>query len=178
MVYGTLKQIGGFVFVDSELGGGTTFRLYFRPAAVKTQNGAAAAQGSTAVEKRHATQTILVVEDEASVRNLVASALRADDYRLLLASSAEEAIQMIESTSEHIDLLLTDAIMPGRSGVELADTLLAQRPGLRVIIMSGYTEDTLEGFDGRIEFLQKPFAPRELRRRIREALSHVGESSS
>jgi PAS domain S-box-containing protein len=177
MVYGTLKQIGGFVFVDSELGRGTTFRLYFRPAAAKPQN-AAPVPANNAVANRGAVQTILVVEDEPSVRNLVASALRADDYRLLLAASAEEALQLIESTSGHIDLLLTDAIMPGRSGIELADMLLPGRPGLRVIIMSGYTEETLEGFDGRIEFLQKPFAPRELRRRIRDALSHVGESSS
>jgi PAS domain S-box-containing protein len=178
MVYGTLKQIGGFVFVDSELGQGTTFRLYFRPAVVKAQNAAATGQEDVAAEKRGVVQTILVVEDEPSVRNLVASALRADDYRLLLASSGEEALQLIESTSEHIDLLLTDAIMPGRSGIELAETLLAQRPGLRVIIMSGYTEETLQGFDRRIELLQKPFAPRDLRRRIREALTHVGESSS
>ena len=71
-----------------------------------------------------------------------------------------------------IDLLLTDAMMPGKSGVELADLMIARRPGLPVIIMSGYTEDTLEvaGHSGPVTLLQKPFTPRELRRRIREAL--------
>jgi two-component system cell cycle sensor histidine kinase/response regulator CckA len=178
MVYGTLKQIGGFIFVDSELGRGTTFRLYFRPASSRSPAAANPPPHGGVVDTRGGVQTILVVEDEPAVRNLVASALRADDYRLLLAGSAEEALRLTESSSEHIDLLLTDAIMPGRSGIELADLLLSKRPGLRVIVMSGYTEENLEGLDGRVELLQKPFAPRELRRRIREALSHARESSS
>jgi two-component system, cell cycle sensor histidine kinase and response regulator CckA len=178
MVYGTLKQIGGYVFVDSEQGHGTTFRLYFRPASSRPQNGVAPAQSGVVDSGRADLHTILVVEDEPAVRNLVASALRADDYRLLLASSAEEALQMVEASSERIDLLLTDAIMPGRSGIELANLLLKKRPGLRVIVMSGYTEESLDGLDDRVELLQKPFAPRELRRRIREALDQLRESSS
>lgn len=179
MVYGTLKQIGGFVFVDSEIGHGTSFRLYFRPAAAKVESAASTSNPGDATEgNRSGPQTILVVEDEPSVRNLVASSLRADDYRLLLAGSAEDALRLLDESSEQIDLLLTDAIMPGRSGIELANMLLAKQPGLRVIVMSGYTEETLEGLNDRIELLQKPFAPRELRRRIRDTLVHVRESSS
>ena len=92
----------------------------------------------------------MIVEDEPSVRSLVASALRHDGYRLLIASSAEEALTLAGAHDGPIDLLLTDAMMPGKSGVELASLLTAQRPGLPVIIMSGYTEDTLDvpGLEG------------------------------
>jgi DNA-binding response OmpR family regulator len=114
----------------------------------------------------------MIVEDEPAVRNLVASALRHDGYQLLLASSAEEAAEMAAAHEGPIDLLLTDAMMPGKSGVELADLMIARRPGLPVIIMSGYTEETLEvaGHQGPVALLQKPFTPRELRRRIRDVL--------
>ena len=114
----------------------------------------------------------MVVEDETAVRNLVASALRHDGYHLLLATSAEEALLLDESHPGPIDLLLTDAIMPGKSGIELAAAMVARRPGLPVIIMSGYTEETLTGFplDKPISLLQKPLTPRELRRRIRDVL--------
>ena len=173
MVYGTLKQIGGFIFVESEVNRGTTFRLYFPPAAEQP----AAAPGASVSEaapkpenKGH--ETLLVVEDETAVRNLVASALRHDGYHLLLATSAEEALKLDDGHQGPIDLLLTDAIMPGKSGIELAAAMAARRPGLPVIIMSGYTEETLTGapLEKAISLLQKPFTPRELRRRIRDVL--------
>jgi two-component system, cell cycle sensor histidine kinase and response regulator CckA len=169
MVYGTLKQSGGFIFVDSELDRGTTFQLYFPPAAppVAAPRGAAAQE-----EERRGHETLLIVEDEPSVRNLVASALRHEGFDLLVASSAEEALSIADSHAGPIDLLLTDAIMPGRSGVELASLMTERVPGLPVIIMSGYTEETLSvaGTDRVVALLQKPFTPRELRKRIREAL--------
>jgi PAS domain S-box-containing protein len=169
MVYGTLKQIGGFIFVDSEIDRGTTFQLYFPPAAVR-EPAADARQGADA--GRRGRETLLIVEDEPSVRNLVASALRHDAYRLLLAGSAEEALVVSDGHDGPIDLLLTDAMMPGKSGVELAGLMADRRPGIPVIIMSGYTEETLDmpGLNGRITLLQKPFTPRELRRRLREVL--------
>jgi two-component system cell cycle sensor histidine kinase/response regulator CckA len=166
MVYGTLKQMGGFVFVDSEVGRGTTFRLYFPPAAM------AAAPAATADTARRGHETLLIVEDEPAVRNLVASALRHDGYHLLLATSAEEALKMADAHEGPLDLLLTDAVMPGKSGIELANAMVARRPGLPVIVMSGYTEETLTvgGLSEPIALLQKPFTPRELRLRIRERL--------
>jgi two-component system cell cycle sensor histidine kinase/response regulator CckA len=171
MVYGSLKQIGGFIFVDSEIDRGTTFRLYFKPAAPPVVVPARReADGSGG-------ETILVAEDEPAVRNLVASSLRSEGYRLLITASAEEALATADAFPDPIHLLLTDAIMPGRSGVELANLLAARRPSLRIIVMSGYTEETLNGFDGRVALLQKPFAPKELRRRVREALDHVRENS-
>ena len=167
MVYGTLKQIGGFIFVDSEVDRGTTFRLYFPPAvdrAAATPPDAAPAPAAATARKGH--ETLLIVEDEDSVRNLVASALRHDGYELLLAKSAEDALRLDEQHKGPIDLLLTDAIMPGKSGIELAAVMAARRPALPVIIMSGYTEETLTvaPLDKPISLLQKPFTPRELRR--------------
>ncbi len=174
MVYGTLKQIGGFIFADSEVGRGTTFRLYFRPAATEPQPARAATIDAPDAKDR---RTVLVVEDEPAVRNLVASTLRADGYRLLIAGSAEEALQLADDHHEAIDLLVTDAIMPGKTGIELARLLSAKRPNLHVIVMTGYRQDTVAGFDDGINLLQKPFAPKELRDRIRDALVHVRENS-
>jgi len=167
MVYGTLKQIGGFIFVDSEPGRGTTFHLFFPPAAAAPARPAQPPRD----QERRGHETLLVVEDEPVVRNLVASALRQDGFELLLAASAEEALSIVENRDRAVDLVLTDATMPGKSGVELAALMTARSPGLPVIIMSGYTDETLAlGAGSAIELLQKPFTPRELRRRIREAL--------
>ena len=170
MVYGTLKQSGGFIFVESEVDRGTTFRLYF-PATPAPEPVAAPSSTARAGE-RYGHETLLIAEDEPSVRNLVASALRHDGYRLLLAGSAEEALTLASAHGGPIDLLLTDAMMPGKTGMELASLLTAQRPGIPVIIMSGYTEETLDipGLKDPIALLQKPFSPRDLRRRIREVL--------
>jgi PAS domain S-box-containing protein len=172
MVYGTLKQIGGFIFVDSEIDRGTTFSLYFRPALRVAPVPAAAPRSSDARHGR-GSETLLVVEDETAVRKLVASALKHDGYHLLLASSAEEAIAVADGYDGTIDLLLTDAIMPGKSGLELANLMVARRPGLSVVVMSGYTEDNLEisGLVEPVSLIQKPFTPNDLRRRIREALN-------
>jgi two-component system cell cycle sensor histidine kinase/response regulator CckA len=169
MVYSTLKQIGGFIFVDSELDRGTTFRLYFPPA---TPMSVAAAALPGRDDHPRGNETVLVAEDEPAVRNLVASALRRAGYRLLLASSAEEALGLADAHDGRIDLLLTDAIMPGKSGLELAHLMVARRPGLPVIVMSGYTEENLSisRLTEPVSLLQKPFTPRGLCRRIREVL--------
>ena len=110
----------------------------------------------------------MVVDDEAAVRNLVASALRHDGYHLLVATSAEDAIAMADTHEGPIDLLLTDAMMPGRSGIELASIMVVRRPGLPVIVMSGYTEESLSiaGLTEPVSLLQKPFTPRGLCRRV------------
>jgi two-component system cell cycle sensor histidine kinase/response regulator CckA len=174
MVYGTLKQIGGFIFADSEPDRGATFRLYFRPAAAEHPTSQSATVDAADARIR---RTVLVVEDEPAVRNSVASTLRTDGYRLLIAGSAEEALQLAADHHEAIDLLVTDAILPGKTGIELARLLTAQRPNLQVIVMTGYRQDTVAGFDESVNLLQKPFAPKELRDRIRNALVHVRENS-
>ncbi len=175
MVYGTLKQIGGFIFVDSAIGRGATFHLFFTPAALRPASAPsrpAAKRPPPAVSDRKGHETLLIVEDEPAVRNMVASALKNDGYTLLLAVSAEEALEMSDAFDGPIDLLLTDAIMPGRSGIELTNLMAARRPGLPVIVMSGYTEEMLSGdeLSQPLTLLHKPFTPRELRRRIRDVL--------
>ena len=165
MVYGTIQQSGGFIFVDSEAGRGTTFRLYFRPSP-RTEPGSPAADPVLGA-------TILVVEDEAAVRNLVLAALASEGYRLLPAASAEEALEVAARDGRTIDLLLTDANMPGIGGVELAARLTAIHPALRVVVMSGYTdgEVSVPGSKSPVSFMPKPFTPKELRLRIRDVLA-------
>ena len=162
MVYGTIKQCSGFVFIESEIGRGTTIELWF-PAATEA---AAAAAGP-----RSGAGTVLVVDDEPAVRTLVTSTLRADPVKVLLATSAEEAIA-IAGVHRDIDVLLTDAVMPGKSGIELARLLVSERPGLRVLIMTGYTPDAaaIDELPQPVVVLQKPFSPSDLRKRVREAL--------
>jgi PAS domain S-box-containing protein len=176
MVYGTVKQVGGFISVESEVGKGTTFALYFPPAArttdARAQHAAEPDRSGAGAADRRGRETLLIVEDEVAVRNLVASALRNEGYTLLLAASAEEALQIVARHQGPIDLLLTDAIMPGQSGLDLARTLASRCPGVAVILMSGYTEDTLPGADAeQFSLLQKPFTPRALRQRIRDTLA-------
>jgi two-component system, cell cycle sensor histidine kinase and response regulator CckA len=167
MVYGTLKQIGGFIFVDSEIGRGTTFTLFF-PVVRRGEEQPRPAPSRASERRGH--ETVLIVEDEPAVRGLIASALRNEGYQLMIASSAEEALTLAGEGGVPIDLLLTDATMPGGSGVELASLLTTRSPGLPVIIMSGYTEEALSMIDPGVELLQKPFTPRDLRLRIRQAL--------
>jgi PAS domain S-box-containing protein len=177
MVYGTLKQVGGFIFVDSEIGRGTTFSLFFPPAPMHTVT---VPQPPVEERKVQSHETLLVVEDETAVRNLVASSLRNEGYRLLLASSAEEALAIAEVHRGGIDLLLTDAVMPGQSGIELARQLVTREPGLPVILMSGYTEETVPtqgGLEPAMTLLPKPFTPRDLRQRIRAVLDRRSPKS-
>jgi CheY-like chemotaxis protein len=168
MVYGTLKQIGGFVFVSSEMARGTTFSLFIPPA--RQPNAVAAPSARTGALGRRA--TILVAEDEPAVRQIVAATLRSD-YEVLLAASAEEALALADTLQEAPTLLLTDAVMPGRSGVELASALVRKWPTLRVLFMSGYTEENLSIPESTqvIGVVHKPFTPRALRERIREAVA-------
>jgi PAS domain S-box-containing protein len=163
MVYGTVQQSGGCIFVDSELNRGTTFRLYFPPAAEAPEAPAAAASEAT----------ILVVEDEVPVRNLVLAALRGQGYRLLAAGAADEAIELAARQAHRIDLLLTDASMPGMGGVELATHLVRSQPAMRVVVMSGYTRDevAVPGAAAPVAFMQKPFTPTQLRVKVRDVLA-------
>jgi CheY-like chemotaxis protein len=167
MVWGTVKQSGGFVSVESGVDKGTTFKLCFPassartdPAPPRARDGAAPAAAPPA--------TLLVVEDEEAVRALVVATLAQEGYHVLQARSADDALGLTEIDS--IDLLLTDAMMPGTSGIELARTLVARRPELPVIVMSGYTDEMLRPAGWDVPVLQKPFSPSELRRRIRDTL--------
>jgi CheY-like chemotaxis protein len=167
MVYGTVKQSGGFIFVDSAPGSGSTFRLLFPPAGMRA---AAAAPAVPRVAGRQ--PMVLVVEDEVSVRALVSSTLSRDGYTVLPTASADEALDLVTDAGA-IDLLLTDASMPGTSGLALARVMLAARPSLPVIVMSGYSDQMLDvsALPQSVTIMRKPFTPTELRQRIRQALN-------
>jgi hypothetical protein len=173
MVYGTVKQSAGYIFVESQEGVGTVFKLYFPAADAPESVGAGAAPKVPAATARTGQPTVLVVEDETAVRNLVVTALSLDGYRVLYASSADTALEAAAAEAGTIDVLLTDANMPGRSGLELAGVLVQQRPGLSVIVMSGYTDEMLKvsGLPTAVNLLSKPFTPKDLRQKVRDVLN-------
>ncbi len=169
-VYGIVKQSGGYIWVYSELGKGSSFKVYLprveeAVSAVKTE-GPASATG-----QGH--ETILLVEDEPAVRELTHRALGDRGYTVIEAASPEEAEQLAERHGTKIHLLLTDVVMAGMSGRELAKRLTARYPSLHVLYMSGYTYNVIAE-DGTLEeglsFLQKPFTPQTLTQKVREAL--------
>jgi PAS domain S-box-containing protein len=172
MVYGTVKQSGGYIWAYSEQGIGTTFKIYLPAveAAVETEPRRAPA---TELGRLGGTETILLVEDEDGVREVIEETLRARGYRVLAASRGSEALQIAEFIEDDIHLLVTDVVMPHMSGREVALRLTARRPDLRVLYLSGYTDDAIlhHGIlDPGTYFLQKPFAAVELARKVREVL--------
>ncbi len=163
-VYGIVTQSGGHIAVTSKVGAGTTFRLYFpriaEPAAVpKPLRDEAQARG---------TETILVVEDEAAVRRLVHRILTGVGYSVRVAETRGEALFALKESASAVSLLLTDVVMPSLSGPDLAEELCGLQPGLKVLYMSGYTENLTVG--ERAAFIGKPFNTGELTRKVREVL--------
>ncbi len=164
-VYGIVKQSDGFIFVDSVEQQGATFTIYF-PRAAEPDAAAARATGEAPADV-----VVLLVEDEAAVRALAAGVLRRQGLTVLEAPNAATALQVAEN-QHRIDLLLTDIIMPGGSGHELAQQLRRQRPGIRVVYMSGYTDEGVRqaAAAGGIPFVQKPFSTHALVKIVNEAL--------
>jgi len=172
-VYGIVKQSGGYIWVFSELGRGTTFKIYW-PRVAST--GETAAQVITRVEFQKVepgTETILVVEDEANLRYLARQYLEKQGYRVIEAADGAVAMQIAVAHEGVIHLLLTDVIMPGMNGRELAQRISEIRPNVKVLYMSGYTENVI-GQDGMLDagvrLLQKPFNLRDLKSKVREVL--------
>ncbi len=172
MVYGIVQQAGGNLAVWSEKGKGTAISAWL-PADLETRDEQPAPGRQAAPARSRAGETILLVEDEDVVRRLAAQVLGSQGYRVVEASSGPEALAKAEALGGPIDLLLTDVVMSGMSGRELAEQLVARRPGLRVLYMSGYTEDAVlrHGvFQNRVAFLGKPFSPPALIHKLREVL--------
>ncbi len=172
-VFGIVKQFGGHIFVYSEPGQGTTFKVYLP----RTEGAVVPAPARASEPGLGGTETILVLEDDPSIRQVIRRFLEMSAYTVLEAGSPRQALELAGSYERRIDLLLTDVVLPEMSGRELADHLVRQRPGLLVLYMSGYTDDAIV-HQGRLEpdtaFLQKPFAPDALLRRIREVLGPGG----
>ena len=180
-VYGIVKQSGGSIWAYSELGQGSVFKIYLpmvsdAPEVGTGEGGTCSASG---------TETILVVEDEEGVRSLINLALESSGYEVLETNSPEDALESAPSYDGPIHLLLTDVVMPQMSGPMVAEKVTALRPDIKVLYMSGYTDDSVVRHGvlaQEMPFIQKPFSPIALRSKIREVLGgenkqEMGEAS-
>ncbi len=173
-VYGIVKQSGGHILARSAPGLGTSFEVYF-PMARETDGDAAksAETVTNRAEPVRSGETILLVEDEEAVLELVTEGLTGDGYRVLAAGNAFEALSLLERHSRPIDLLLTDLMMPGMNGIDLARRLMPLHHGMKVLLMSGYSEEEIGKFvekEPGTAFLHKPVTPSILSRKVREVL--------
>jgi PAS domain S-box-containing protein len=170
MVYGIVKQSGGYIWVYSEVGKGTTFKIYLPRTAEEVDE---SGPGRSLVEAQQGTETLLLVEDEDAVRALVRNVLKERGYRVMEASRGQDALDLAEQYWGQIDLLVTDVVMPQMSGRELARRLANLRPQIKVLYISGYADNTVwyqGGLNSAVAFLQKPFSPEALAHKVREVL--------
>ena len=169
-VYGIVKQSGGGIEVSSELGHGTTFKIYFPQVLEPVSAGRSFPDVRIMPQGR---ETVLLVEDEDSVRSVARHVLWSSGYTVLEASDGQKALQLVAGHKGPIDLLLSDVVMPHVGGRQLVDHLKALRPGIKVLFMSGYTDDAVVRHgvvEANYAFLQKPFTPTILAQKVRAVL--------
>jgi signal transduction histidine kinase/ActR/RegA family two-component response regulator len=173
-VYGIVKQSGGFITVDSEVGRGTSFKIYLPR--YRVEQSPVPVEAPIAAPARDVTgqDTILLVEDEDAVRSFAARALRMRGYQVLEASGGEEALEIVQKGEQDIHLLVTDVVMPNMDGPTLVRHVKALKPGLPVIFMSGYAEEAFRRNDENasdLHFLPKPFGLKQLAAKVKDVLS-------
>jgi len=176
-VYGIVKQTGGFITVESELGKGTSFRIFLPRHHIDASAPAPApddVQATSAARDVTGQDTILLVEDEEAVRSFAARALRMRGYNVLEAPGGDEALEIVKSGGQTIHLLITDVVMPNMDGPTLVRHVRALRPDMRIMFMSGYAEEAFRRHDEKAEdlhFLPKPFGLKQLAAKVKEVLS-------
>jgi CheY-like chemotaxis protein len=174
IVFGIVRQYGGVTRVSSEPGEGTTVKVYLPRVEADASRGEE--EDDRATGALRGTETVLVAEDEEGVRELLRKVLQGFGYTVLTARHGRDALMLAGERGEDIDLLVTDVVMPEMSGRELAETLQDRRPDLKVLFMSGYTDDEVlrRGVGGQdAPFVRKPFSPEDLVRRVRALLDGV-----
>ena len=174
-VYGIVDQTGGFISVESEIGVGTKFSLYFPM--ISAEDVSTQTAKETSNEKKNAdltgTGTILLVEDEDAVRMFSSRALRDKGYRIIEASNGESALEFIQKNATTIDLVITDVVMPKMDGPTLMEHIKKLNPKMKIIFISGYTEDSFRNSlanDAQVHFLSKPFNLKELAGKVKEVM--------
>jgi CheY-like chemotaxis protein len=176
-VYGIVKQSGGYIWVESEIGAGSVFQTLLR----RVTQPADSRMVQEAFDFSSGGETILLVEDDPAVRRMAAEVLLSLGYRVLAAPSGADALRIAARHEGRLDLLLTDVVMPGMTGPELAIQFLSQFPHVRTLYISGYTDDVIErhGVRGRaVRVLQKPFTHESLSQTVREVLGPVAKASA
>lgn len=176
VVHGIIKQCNGQIGAYSEPGIGTTFKIYLPT----VDEAAAPMTESYALSTGQVTETVLVVEDEEGVRKIAVRALQSQGYHVLEASSGKQALQVVSSFNDKIDILVTDVVMPEMSGRQLAESLRTRLPDLKILYQSGYTDDAVirHGIlEAEVAFLQKPYSPMSLIKKVREVLD-TGSAAS
>jgi CheY-like chemotaxis protein len=169
-VYGIVKQSNGYIWVYSEPGNGTTFKIYFPRV---THPGARFAAEKKIHSEFRGSETVLVVEDELAVRDLACRILRGRDYTIFSAANGRDAVEFAQKYEGRIHMVLTDVVMPGMSGRDLVDQLKSTRPEIKALYFSGYTDNAIlhRGIlDPGAAFLQKPFSVESLLHKVREVL--------
>ena len=183
VIYGAVKQSGGWVNVYSEKDQGTTFRVYlpaYAPPSGEPEVEAGATTAAAVPKPRGRGERILLVEDEAGVRNLAVHALTSNGYEVFACENAQDALALCKRERGRFDLLFSDVVLPGQTGIELADEIRRQNPGLPVLLCSGYTDDRARWSaieNKKYVFLQKPYPVSVLRRTVREILDAAAPSA-
>ena len=178
--YGIVKQSGGHITVASVRGRGTTFRVYF-PKLAEAYEATGSPPTTTASSHPEPSSTgiatILLVEDESGLRKLMSKVLEKQGYRVLEAKDGEEALSICQENLAHIDLVVTDYAMPRMTGLQLKEKVMALRPSMKFLLISGYAEGVVDDSPQQSlnggDFLEKPFLPEELARKVREMLSRI-----